>query len=590
MADIITTLHPENDENTNLYPNVKKENIPSKSINRFRLDDDVNALLDAINTLHPSGVDTSETILAFDHNRGIWVGNDTGLWYYWNGTQYVSGGQYVANVFTFDLSNINFTTGYFIRTSTGELVTNSSYSYSDFIPIVFTKLSVNFHYYSSGAGIIFYDKDKKFISGVPANGTINVDVPSNAFFFVVDRRNDVSIATINVLSSNTIDLSNLNMNVKDAYTEFNWIYGSYINSSGTLNTDNRYYYTDYIDVTSYNAISYTQYFSSNARVAVYDKDYNVLETYARDGDYGTIITKSLPFNAKYIRLSSHQDEYLIYKLYKEIYVIDYIKENRENILVDDEPITPLSKLNEPKKFSHCFNKYVCIGDSLTTGAFNTTNNVVDRRNYSYPKYLNKILNCESLNYGISGSTAKAYYDNIENNGISGIVNAHEWLNANNKGDAYIILLGTNDINQLGSFTGDVETDIDIYNYENNADTSVGQYAKIIQRVKNEISGVKVFCVTIPNDRNTTETRTAANEKIKAIASLLECYVIDLQTYAETTPQELAYFEDKYKNSSHPNALGYYLRALQITTYIDYIIENNIDDFQNIAFIGTNYNY
>lgn len=49
MSNIITTLHPENDGNTNLYPNIKKENIPNKSVNRSRLDDDVNEILDGIN-------------------------------------------------------------------------------------------------------------------------------------------------------------------------------------------------------------------------------------------------------------------------------------------------------------------------------------------------------------------------------------------------------------------------------------------------------------------------------------------------------------------------------------------------------------
>ena len=97
MSDIITTLHPENEENTNLYPNIKKENIPNKTIDRNKLTDDVNSLLNSINELHPSGVDTSAHILAFTENKGIYIGSDTGNWYYWNGTQYVSGGVYQAS-------------------------------------------------------------------------------------------------------------------------------------------------------------------------------------------------------------------------------------------------------------------------------------------------------------------------------------------------------------------------------------------------------------------------------------------------------------------------------------------------------------
>ena len=44
----------------------------------------------------PKGIDTSTNILAFDEDKGIWVGSDTGHWYYWNGTQYADGGVYQA--------------------------------------------------------------------------------------------------------------------------------------------------------------------------------------------------------------------------------------------------------------------------------------------------------------------------------------------------------------------------------------------------------------------------------------------------------------------------------------------------------------
>ena len=37
MADVITTLHPENDETINLYPNIKKDNIPANAIDTGKL-------------------------------------------------------------------------------------------------------------------------------------------------------------------------------------------------------------------------------------------------------------------------------------------------------------------------------------------------------------------------------------------------------------------------------------------------------------------------------------------------------------------------------------------------------------------------
>ena len=87
--DIITNLHPDNDPNTNLYPNIKKENIPNKSISTDKLDDNV---LSLIGSLKPSGTDTSTNILAFTSNKGIYVATDNGHWYYWNGAKYVDSG------------------------------------------------------------------------------------------------------------------------------------------------------------------------------------------------------------------------------------------------------------------------------------------------------------------------------------------------------------------------------------------------------------------------------------------------------------------------------------------------------------------
>ena len=94
MTEIITNLHPDGDENTNLYPNIKKENIPSKSISTDKLDDNV---LSLIGSLKPSGTDTSANILGFTSNKGIYVATDNGHWYYWNGTNYVDGGIYITD-------------------------------------------------------------------------------------------------------------------------------------------------------------------------------------------------------------------------------------------------------------------------------------------------------------------------------------------------------------------------------------------------------------------------------------------------------------------------------------------------------------
>ena len=102
--EILTTLHPENDEETNLYPNIKNDNIPNGSITEEKLDavflndlaNNFNNIFEKLNNLDdgsPHYVDTSSNILALTSNRGIAVATDTGYWYYWNGSNYVSSGK-----------------------------------------------------------------------------------------------------------------------------------------------------------------------------------------------------------------------------------------------------------------------------------------------------------------------------------------------------------------------------------------------------------------------------------------------------------------------------------------------------------------
>ena len=66
-----------------------------------------NETIEGLGQLHPSGVDTSTNILAKTSDSGIWIGSDTGYWYYWDAVQskYVSGGVYQTAVNYDELEN-----------------------------------------------------------------------------------------------------------------------------------------------------------------------------------------------------------------------------------------------------------------------------------------------------------------------------------------------------------------------------------------------------------------------------------------------------------------------------------------------------
>lgn len=250
---------------------------------------------------------------------------------------------------------------------------------------------------------------------------------------------------------------------------------------------------------------------------------------------------------------------------------------------------PLSKLDMSPTFITMFRKIVCIGDSLTQGEFDVTSGSNKFPQFSWVAQMGKMTGVPCVNLGIGSHSASrsATYPWLktalqESGAIASPFETTDFTE--NPADAYIIALGTNDIGDLGSFTGDLSTDINDADYLQNAHTSVGGYAEIIQRIIEMQPKAKIFCVTIPQTRNNATTRLEANTKIKSIASKFGCYIIDLETYGEG---EKGDYKDFYKNSSHSNALGHNLRAREYIAYIDWIVENNLDDFRNVQFIGSN---
>lgn len=221
MSDIITTLHPENDESTNLYPNIKKENIPNKSITKDKLDDAVNSLLNSINELHPSGVDTSSNILAFTENKGIYIGSDTNYWYYWDGTNYVAGGPYlVGNVRIQDVfENIMSLSGsaYF-----GSATINSK-----------TFTSVNFTTTNSGSGIQIpntFTSNTKYTFTFDVYGTV-----SDAVRIYPAGTSGGSTIITNSVSTDSSNPTHINITLSS--TSIGNTYITY-NAVGTLNISN----------------------------------------------------------------------------------------------------------------------------------------------------------------------------------------------------------------------------------------------------------------------------------------------------------------------------------------------------------------
>lgn len=205
-----------------------------------------------------------------------------------------------------------------------------------------------------------------------------------------------------------------------------------------------------------------------------------------------------------------------------------------------------------------FTKILCVGDSLTDGAFNESGGSrLIIRNRAYPAKLQALTGIDCTNMGYAGYTSVQWYDAYQSEDLSG----H---------DACIIQLGVNDALK-GTTTAD----------------TTAAFNNIINKVKAENNGIKIFVATIPPANGyMTATMRAMSETIRQIVAGIadaNVYLVDLWAYGHTDDY-LAY------DAGHLSALGYLRLAEDYKAYIGYIIKNNINEFRYAQFIGTNYTY
>ncbi|MBO5408259.1 MAG: SGNH/GDSL hydrolase family protein [Clostridia bacterium] len=247
---------------------------------------------------------------------------------------------------------------------------------------------------------------------------------------------------------------------------------------------------------------------------------------------------------------------------------------------------PLDKLVEGYSRTSVFRKVAFVGDSLSSGEFETLDpegnrGYYDLYDYSWGQYIARKNGFLAYNFSRGGMTAQEYMESF--------AEANCMWDKSKACQAYVIALGVNDLINLNVELGSID-DIDVANYKNNKPTFAGYYAQIIQRYKEIAPDAKFFFVTFPNSGN-----PAILEKTQGMIQLLydfaehfsNSYVIDLYKYGPVYDSE---FEKKFYLHSHMNPSGYILTAQMIDSYIDYIVRHNPKDFAEIGFVNTNIQY
>ena len=248
---------------------------------------------------------------------------------------------------------------------------------------------------------------------------------------------------------------------------------------------------------------------------------------------------------------------------------------------------PLAQITQNPGLTGIIHSWGFVGDSLSSGELESRDDngkigFNDFYEYSWGQRLCQATGAKGDNYSQGGETAKGWIANFWDNPANKNNNIDAKLSPK---QAYIIALGVNDF-WTHAALGD-STDINLSDYTKNADTFIGNYAGIIQRLKTLEPRAKFFVVTIP--RNGTKTYEF-NDAIRLMAKVFDnTYVIDLEKYGPSY-EPGSEIEQNYYVGTHLSAAGYQLTAWIMMNYIDWIIRHNMEDFKQVGFIGTDLKY
>lgn len=248
---------------------------------------------------------------------------------------------------------------------------------------------------------------------------------------------------------------------------------------------------------------------------------------------------------------------------------------------------PLENLVTNGGFCGIFRKIACIGDSLSSGEFESLMNgekaYHDYYDYSWGQYIARDAGCTVYNFSRGGMTAKEY--------CTDFADLNNFWSPEYMAQAYIIAMGVNDVTRIlnGELSFGSAEDANLGDYRKNKPTFAGYYAQIIQRYKEIQPKAKFFLMTMPRSEEEPERKKLYDEHAALLHEFSEifenCYVLDFRKYAPPYDEK---FKKNFYLGGHLSAAGYRLTALMAESYIDYIIRHHHEDFKQIGFVGTSY--
>lgn len=246
---------------------------------------------------------------------------------------------------------------------------------------------------------------------------------------------------------------------------------------------------------------------------------------------------------------------------------------------------PLDTLIPTGGLAAIFRRIGCVGDSLSSGELETRDQngktvYLDLYDHSWGQYIARMTGAKVYNFSRSGMSAKEY--------IETFADARNYWDPKLACDAYLIALGVNDLNGLKQEVGST-ADINLESPADSAKTFAGYLGQLVLRLRTIQPDAKFFYLTIPRKNPGAETvslRDAHANLMYEFADFFQnSYVIDLRKYGPIYDEA---FKQKFYGGEHLNTMGYYLTALMVASYMDYIIRHNPRDFRSVGLAGLPY--
>ncbi len=244
---------------------------------------------------------------------------------------------------------------------------------------------------------------------------------------------------------------------------------------------------------------------------------------------------------------------------------------------------PLDHLIEDGGFCGILRTVGCVGDSLSSGEFETLDqegkhHYYDLFDYSWGQFMARSAGITVYNFSRGGMSARQYMETF--------ADEKDFWNPEKKCKAYIIALGVNDLLNNHEEIGSLH-DICKEDYRKNKPTFAGHYAMIVQKLKEISPDAKFFFMTMPEENNRAEIQILKDAHAKLMYEFAEyfsnAYVLDLKRYGPVYDED---FKEKFYLNGHLNACGYALTAKMLLSYIDYIIRHHFEDFKEIGLVNT----